>query len=656
MMLSFRRLSWMLLGASQLCFANFVNGGFEDPYTIPSPNTIPYVNIPAWSSIGYIFNGYVAGLTLPPKSLADIKLDPSAKASLGITDIISNPSSQSQFDWFLNGATPITTIKLPENGTQTAMINLRSVNDKKSVSGTSAKPSGWATYGQQATALTQTITIDNNDIDPADGKVHIRFKYAPVLENPAHTAKQQPFYAIQINNLTTGRTGSNPLFFQWSYAAQAGVPWKALATKGINSGSNATYTYTDWQNFDYAPGNNLIHVGDQIQLIVLASGCSPGGHDGHIYLDDVTTRLTGISKGLLISVEVNFVEVPAGTELIYTYRYTNIGNTAADNVSVAAHMPQTQNTTSPLDTIYKTSTNPTVGTGGPSCGYSSLTNLLNCSMGTLEAGATGTFTMTVTVPSDWLPSYGPINNGNYPIQATGINPVLGNLVQTNIIAAAPTPQYSNLVVDVTGLKDPGGNNPTVTTGTPYTGTYTCSNTGNATAPDATCEISNLPPGLALTGCTYLPTRTQAFTQPAAIAVGQTVECTVAGTPTSDISREYDAFIQSNAGNNQNTVTNHATVPYNSFNNPVSIPATLNGSAVLNPAKVCCGRPVLMYDLSIESDLTATFQVISKTGNISCEIGSTGLNSFVKIVGRPGSCTVQGTKDGQISLPLVIQVP
>ena len=100
-MLSFSRLSWMLLGVSQLCFANFVNGGFEDPYTIPSPNTIPYVNINAWTSTGYIFNGYVAGLTLPPKSLADIKLDASAKAPYGITDIVGSATTTTQTLWLL---------------------------------------------------------------------------------------------------------------------------------------------------------------------------------------------------------------------------------------------------------------------------------------------------------------------------------------------------------------------------------------------------------------------------------------------------------------------------------------------------------------------------------------------------------------------------
>ncbi len=61
----------------------------------------------------------------------------------------------------------------------------------------------------------------------------------------------------------------------------------------------------------------------------------------------------------------------------------------------------------------------------------------------------------------------------------------------------------------------------------------------------------------------------------------------------------------------------------------------------------------MYDLSIPSDLAATYRVVGTTGNISCSIGSTGPNFYVKVYGRPGTCTLQGTKDAQISAPLVL---
>ena len=92
--------------------------------------------------------------------------------------------------------------------------------------------------------------------------MHIRFVAAPILQNPAHEANQQPFMAIQLNNITTGRTGSNPLFFQWSYGGQPGVPWQSLTQAGTNEGSASNYQYTNLQAFDISPGNASIHLGD----------------------------------------------------------------------------------------------------------------------------------------------------------------------------------------------------------------------------------------------------------------------------------------------------------------------------------------------------------------------------------------------------------
>ena len=214
---------------------------------------------------------------------------------MGITDIFYNATNQSQTDYFLVGALPSPTLKLPEVGNQTAIINLRSQNTAFAVSGTSAKPSGWKTYGQQATALSQKYTLTSADITNG----YLRFKIAAVMENPAHTAKQQPFYAVQVNNYTKGKYGANPSFFQWSYANQPGVPWNTLSSKGTQSGSNATYQYLNWQNFSISFADYNFSAGDEIELIVLAAGCSPGGHDGHVYLDNVTTSSN--LAGLLIS-------------------------------------------------------------------------------------------------------------------------------------------------------------------------------------------------------------------------------------------------------------------------------------------------------------------------------------------------------------------
>jgi hypothetical protein len=64
-------LLWMMLSITNTFATNFQNGGFEDNFTVPSPNSIPNINIPSWTSTGYLFTGYKAGLSLPPKSLND---------------------------------------------------------------------------------------------------------------------------------------------------------------------------------------------------------------------------------------------------------------------------------------------------------------------------------------------------------------------------------------------------------------------------------------------------------------------------------------------------------------------------------------------------------------------------------------------------------
>lgn len=636
-----RRIGMLLLGLGYLGLAkaDFLNGGFEEPWQ-NNPNG-PNVSIPNWTSTGYLFTGYSKGLVLPPKSLDDIVLVPTNNPQSGINDIIKG-TTQSLWDYFLDVASPVSSLKLPEVNNQTASINLKWQNARYSVAGTSAKPSGWATYGKQATALAQTITLNPGDFN--NGKLHIRFKIAAVMENPEHTAKQQPFYAIQVNNLTTNRNGKDPLYFQWSYAAQPGVPWKFIAQKGTNPGSNRSYTYTDWQNYDLTFAGTEVKVGDQIELIVLAAGCSPGGHDGHVYLDNVTT---GALTGLSISATGSPTTSPGGT-ITYIYHYANTGASPAANVKIEIHMPQTQNSATPFEAIYQQFTSPS----GGSCNYQSYNNTLVCSIPSLAQGADGTFTMTVNIPGDWPISYGPINHGNYPISADGINPSLGNLVQTTMQGTGtPPPPTSFLEVDTSGLLI-DGKNPEIDSGTSYSGSYKCSNQAATTATNATCDISNLPAEISKTGCVITPS-SNPWTQPQDIPGGATVTCHVSGTPNYSSSTELDVLVSSDASNNQNSSTNSALQPFRIYNNPVEVPASLDGSPVLTPVRVCCGRPVVLYDLPIASDLAATYTVIATTGGVRCEIGQSAGNSFVKLFGRPGTCTVQGTKDGQISKPLIL---
>ena len=125
------------------------------------------------------------------------------------------------------------------------------------------------------------------DVDPADGKVHIRFVFAPVLENANHSPAQQPYYFIQLTNVTR----ANILYTNFGSAPDAGSgpppPWKSI-TAAI-SGADTEVDYMDWQPVDIAAGTPAINVGDRIKLLLIASGCQPGGHAGYVLVDGLAS-------------------------------------------------------------------------------------------------------------------------------------------------------------------------------------------------------------------------------------------------------------------------------------------------------------------------------------------------------------------------------
>jgi hypothetical protein len=395
-----------------------------------------------------------------------------------------------------------------------------------------------------------------------------------------------------LNNITTGRTGSNPLFFQWSFASQPGVPWQALTSAGTNQGSDTSYQYTDWQAYDIAPGNAFIHVGDVIELIVVASGCSPGGHDGHLYLDEVHTL---ISPRLWVVASGPNSSTP-GSNITYTYSYSNATAAVANNVQIVAALPvQGKPSGSPLSTTFVSVTTPTTGTS-PSC---SGTNPVTCNVGTLQPGDKGTFQLTVNIPSAWAISTGPVNNGNYPISATGLNTLLGPLVQTALLAPS---SLSNLVASTSGLAT------AATLGVPYSGTFTCSNVATASATgdatNAACDITNLPPGLSVSGCSISPSNTS-WTEPSTIPSGQTVTCNVTGTPTTVGSST--ATLTANASNNSNSTSNVAVTTIATQKPAPTVRTTAGGTVTVGSGTYLTDSAVLSGGSNPSGTITFTLR-------------------------------------------------
>ncbi len=89
---------------------------------------------------------------------------------------------------------------------------------------------------------------------------------------------------------------------------------------------------------------------------------------------------------------------------------------------------------------------------------------------------------------------------------------------------------------------------------------------------------------------------------------------------------------------------------------VDIPATVNGSPILNPAVVCCGRPVILGPLPVPGTGPTVYTVVNRTGNVECQIGQTPSQTYLKMRGKSGSCTIVGRKDGIVSNPLTVTAP
>ena len=178
------------------------------------------------------------------------------------------------------------TLRWPRYGNQCALVNqlgnLSNVND-----------------------LSQSMTVGAADVDPTDGKIHVRLVVAPVLEDPGHADNQQPYFFVQLTDVTQ----STILFSTYNFSAQPGVPWQVQVVGGN------TYRYTDWQLIDVSSG---INMGDSVKLDLVAAGCSIGGHFGELYVDGVGSTVPGLYVSGTGPAQAN-----PGTSMTYNLTYKN---------------------------------------------------------------------------------------------------------------------------------------------------------------------------------------------------------------------------------------------------------------------------------------------------------------------------------------------
>lgn len=225
---------WMIL-APAIISALFNNGGFEDG------------TFSSWTKTTYLNPGLSGS---PPFSKSSINKNP---GGIDISKIVSGTGPETTPDPMSLGK-----LKVPKFGTKCAKVN------------------GDDTEGgnnQNANSIAQSGVTSSADVDPGDGKIHVRFSWAAALENPGHSPNAQPYFYIEVNNVTKATN----LYNVFKFADPTDPIWKTDGTPG--------WLYTQWQTIDQPFDTSQVAVGDTVSIEAIAAGCSPGAHAGYVYLD-----------------------------------------------------------------------------------------------------------------------------------------------------------------------------------------------------------------------------------------------------------------------------------------------------------------------------------------------------------------------------------
>ena len=533
---------------------------------------------------------------VPPASIADLNLTSNAGV---LSVVVVGGAQESQFDADLGSGS---SFRYPKFGTRSAVVNSGDTSGKN----------------KNANSMRQTMTIGAGDLG-LDGQIHIRFVAAAVLQNPDHNPWEQPYFYIQVNDLTKGTN----LYTNFNFAGQPGVPW-------LTANSNQ---YTDWGLVDVAPGANA-SMGDQVQLIIFASGCSRGKHWGRVYVDAVQTGI----PGLFVSGTGPTTAV-AGQDITYTLTYQNGGSTTVNGAKVGFVTP-------PNTTFASMS-----GTGATCTGLSDTgTGEEDCTLGTLAAGAHGTLTVTVHTSSAYV---GVTSAGDYFSQATGVSVLLGNRIDTTMTAPpgsiavfSGTPQSATVntafaaslvavVKDSQGVVMP---NVTVTFAAPTTGAK-ATLAGNGTAvTDSSGHATIAVTAGTVIGSYNVGATTSGLNQTANFALTNT-----AGAPTS-ITEVSGSPQSTTVGTN--FVASLVAIVEDSFNNPVS------GTTVTFAKPTTGASAVVQATATSGSDGKVTVSAAANT----VAGGPYNVNATIPNVNTPATFALTNSPGAPTSITVVSGTP
>ena len=293
-----------VLCAASVAHAGVVNGDFEAG------------DFTGWTVTHYRNNGIA---TFPPTQKSHLNLQPPVTAP--VTQVVSTASGTPA-----NAPdAPGQAITIPFQGSYSARVNARGNN-------------------YRASGIQQSAQMALSDVDPVDGKVHLRMAVAPVIQDGGHNPNEQAYFYVEVRNVTKGTR----LFYTFNFAAQPGVPWQTVGG----------YQYTGWQAIDVAPGSGLLDVGDTVEVEIIAAGCNQSGHSGEVYVDSIGPFFAG----LLVSATGPTTAQPSDN-VAYTYTYSNNSGVMVFNSQVSATSPQIRNSTNTatLDAVFQSVSVPAGG-------------------------------------------------------------------------------------------------------------------------------------------------------------------------------------------------------------------------------------------------------------------------------------------------------
>jgi uncharacterized repeat protein (TIGR01451 family)/uncharacterized repeat protein (TIGR02543 family) len=557
--------------------AVFVNGDFESG------------DFTGWTK----GTGANYGITYPPATRADLNIKPGG----GDLTYIVTGAAESQIPAGLSSGA---TLRVPRYGTHAAVVNQQG-------------------SGNNLNTLKQQFTAGASDVDPADGKVHVRFALAPVLNSGGHSADAQPYFWVTLTNLSKS---NQVLFSTFNYSNQPGVPWKLEPT-------DSSTGYTDWQAFDISPGNVSLAIGDTVELEVIASGCAYGGHWGEIYVDGFGAFLPGLAVSAQAPQSAN-----AGSDLTYTFNYSNRGTGAATNAKVRFTLPTGVSFKS-VNAPGASCTQPAVGAAGD----------VTCNVGTVNPAGSGSFTVTTTISTG---ATGIVSAGNYDISADSVSALIGPLVTTTITSGVT---YADLSASITDAVAALG------WGQAHSFSFTVANAGPGAANGATLAWSK-PANYASTSWTC--TASGSAVCPAASGSGS-ISSTIATFPSGGslvyaVSGTVAAGSGSSSLSNLVTVTVPSGVQDNNSNNDQAIHTdsigTLRtitfvkagaggGRVVSSPAALDCGTGCTTQTVQFLDGSALSLTATADTGDTF-----TGWSGLCTGVANP--CNVTVTADATVT--------